>query len=145
MRVMVMVKATSESEAGKMPSTELLAAMGQYNEELVKAGVMLAGEGLQPSAKGKRVRFSGAKRTVIDGPFSETKELVAGYWLWNVKSMEDAVAWVKRCPNPMESDSDIEIRQIFEAEDFGAEFTPELRAQEDRLRAEMEGGAKKAR
>jgi hypothetical protein len=145
MRVMVMLKATSESEAGKMPSTELLAAMGQYNEELVKAGVMLAGEGLQPSAKGKRVRFSGAKRTVIDGPFSETKELVAGYWLWNVKSMEDAVAWVKRCPNPMESDSDIEIRQIFEAEDFGAEFTPELRAQEDRLRAEMEGGAKKAR
>lgn len=144
MRVMVMVKATNESEAGKMPSTELLAAMGQYNEELVKAGVMQAGEGLHPSAKGKRVRFSGAKRTVIDGPFSETKELVAGYWLWQVESMGDAVAWVKRCPNPMESDSDIEIRQIFEAEDFGAEFTPELRAQEDRLRAEMEGSAKKA-
>ena len=144
MRVMVMVKATNESETGKMPSTELLAAMGQYNEELVKAGVMLAGEGLHPSVKGKRVRFSGAKRMVIDGPFAETKELVAGYWLWQVKSMEDAVAWVKRCPNPMESDSDIEIRQIFEAEDFGAEFTPELRAQEDRLRAEMEGGAKKA-
>ncbi len=144
MRVMVMVKATHESEAGKMPGTELLAAMGQYNEELVKAGVMLAGEGLHPSVKGKRVRFSGAKRMVIDGPFAETKELVAGFWLWNVKSMEDAVAWVKRCPNPMESDSDIEIRQIFEAEDFGAEFTPELRAQEDRLRAEMEGRAKKA-
>ncbi len=144
MRVMVMVKAAHESEAGKMPGTELLAAMGQYNEELVKAGVMLAGEGLHPSVKGKRVRFSGAKRMVIDGPFAETKELVAGFWLWNVKSMEDAVAWVKRCPNPMESDSDIEIRQIFEAEDFGAEFTPELRAQEDRLRAEMEGRAKKA-
>ncbi len=144
MRVMVMVKATHESEAGKMPGTELLAAMGQYNEELAKAGVMLAGEGLHPSVKGKRVRFSGAKRMVIDGPFAETKELVAGFWLWNVKSMEDAVAWVKRCPNPMESDSDIEIRQIFEAEDFGAEFTPELRAQEDRLRAEMEGRAKKA-
>lgn len=142
MRVMVMVKATAESEAGQMPSTELLAAMGQYNEELVKAGVMLAGEGLQPSAKGKRVRFSGVKRTVIDGPFAETKELVAGYWLWQVKSMEEAVAWVKRCPNPMHSDSDIEIRQVFEAEDFGAEFTPELRAQEDRLRAEIEGGAK---
>jgi hypothetical protein len=142
MRVMVMVKATAESEAGQMPSTELLAAMGQYNEELVKAGVMLAGEGLQPSAKGKRVRFSGVKRTVIDGPFAETKELVAGYWLWQVKSMEEAVAWVKRCPNPMHSDSDIEIRQVFEAEDFGAEFTPELRAQEERLRAEIEGGAK---
>jgi hypothetical protein len=142
MRVMVMVKATAESEAGQMPSTELLAAMGQYNEELVKAGVMLAGEGLQPSAKGKRVRFSGVKRTVIDGPFAETKELVAGYWLWQVKSMEEAVAWVKRCPNPMHSDSDIEIRQVFEAEDFGAEFTPELRAQEDRLRSEIEGGAK---
>jgi hypothetical protein len=145
MRVMVMVKATHESEAGQMPSTELLAAMGQYNEELVKAGVMLAGEGLHPSVKGKRVRFSGAQRSVIDGPFAETKELVAGYWLWQVKSMEDAVAWVKRCPNPMQSDSDIEIRQVFEAEDFGAEFTPELRAQEDRLRDEIEGGAKKAR
>jgi hypothetical protein len=143
MRVMVMVKATRESEAGQMPSTELLAAMGQYNEELVKAGVMLAGEGLQPSVKGKRVRFSGARRSVIDGPFAETKELVAGYWLWQVKSMDEAVEWVKRCPNPMQSDSDIEIRQIFEAEDFGAEFTPELRAQEDRLRAEMEGGGGK--
>ena len=145
MRVMVMVKATSESEAGKMPSTELLAAMGQFNEELVKAGVMQAGEGLHPSVKGKRVRFSGAKRSVIDGPFTETKELVAGFWLWQVKSMEEAVEWVKRCPNPMESDSDIEIRQVFEAEDFGDEFTPELRAQEERLRDEIEGGAKKAR
>lgn len=137
MRVMVIVKATSESEAGKMPSTELMAAMGNFNEELVKAGVMLAGEGLQPSAKGKRVRFSGAQRTVIDGPFAETKELIAGFWLWQVKSMEEAVEWVRRCPNPMESDSEIEIRQVFEAEDFGAEFTPELRAQEDRLRAEL--------
>jgi hypothetical protein len=139
MRVMVMVKATSESEAGEMPGTELLAAMGRFNEELVKSGVMLAGEGLQPSAKGKRVRFSGPKRTVIDGPFAETKELVAGFWLWQVKSMDEAVEWVKRCPNPMASDSEIEIRQVFEAEDFGAEFTPELRAQEERLRAEIDG------
>ena len=143
MRVMVMVKATTESEAGQMPGTELLAAMGQFNEELVKAGVMLAGEGLHPSARGKRVRFSGDKRSVVDGPFAATGELVAGFWLWQVKSMDDAVAWVRRCPNPMHSDSEIEIRQIFEAEDFGAEFTPDLRAQEDRLRAEMEGGAKK--
>ena len=133
MRVMVMVKATKESEAGKMPSTEMLAAMGKYNEELVKAGVMLAGEGLHPSAKGKRVRFSGKSRTVVDGPFAETKELVAGFWLWQVKSMEEAVEWVRRCPNPMESDSEIEIRRVFEAEDFGAELTPELRAQEERL------------
>jgi hypothetical protein len=139
MRVMVIVKASSESEAGQMPSTELLAAMGSYNEELVKAGVMVAGEGLHPSSRGKRVHFSGKQRTVTDGPFAETKELIAGYWLWQVKSMEEAIEWVKRCPNPMESDSDIEIRQVFEAEDFGAEFTPELRAQEDRLRAEMEG------
>ena len=145
MRVMVMVKATSESEAGKMPSTELLEAMGKFNEELVKAGVMLAGEGLHPSVKGKRVRFSGSQRTVIDGPFAETKELVAGFWLWQVKSMDEAIAWVKRCPNPMESDSDIEIRPLFEAEDFGAEFTPELRQQEERLRAEIEGTAKKPR
>jgi hypothetical protein len=145
MRVMVMVKATAESEAGKMPGTELLAAMGAFNEELVKAGVMLAGEGLHPSVKGKRVRFSGTQRGVIDGPFAETKELVAGFWLWQVNSMEEAVAWAKRCPNPMEGDSDIEIRPVFEAEDFGAEFTPELRAQEDRLRAEMEGGATKPR
>jgi hypothetical protein len=143
MRVMVMVKATKESEAGQMPGTELLAAMGQYNEELVKAGVMLAGEGLHPSAKGKRVRFCGATRSVIDGPFAETKELVAGYWLWQVASMDEAVEWVKRCPNPMMSDSDIEIRQVFEAEDFGVEFTPQLRAQEDRLREEMEDAAKK--
>ncbi|MEO8153997.1 MAG: YciI family protein [Rhizobacter sp.] len=145
MRVMVMVKATSESEAGKMPSTEMLAAMGNFNEELVKAGVMAAGEGLHPSVRGKRVHFSGSQRTVIDGPFAETKELVAGFWLWEVKSMQEAVEWVKRCPNPMESDSDIEIRQIFEAEDFGAEFTPELRAQEERLRAEAEAAASKPR
>jgi hypothetical protein len=135
---MVMVKATADSEAGAMPSEELLAAMGAFNEELVKAGVMLAGEGLHPSAKGKRVRFSGRQRTVIDGPFAETKELVAGFWLWQVKSMEEAIEWVRRCPNPMPTESEIEIRPVFEAEDFGAEFTPELRAQEDRLRAQVE-------
>ena len=145
MRVMVMVKATSESEAGKMPSTELLTAMGNFNEELVKAGVMLAGEGLHPSARGKRVRFSGSKRTVIDGPFAETKELVAGFWLWEVKSMEEAVEWVRRCPNPMEGESEIEIRRVYEAADFGAEFTPELQAQEERLRAEAEGKLNKPR
>jgi len=145
MRVMVMVKATSQSEAGQMPSTELLAAMGNFNEELVKAGVMLAGEGLHPSAKGKRVQFSGSRRSVVDGPFGETKELVAGFWLWQVKSMDEAVEWVKRCPNPMEGDSEIEIRPVFEAEDFGAEFTPELRAQEERLRAEAEGLVNKSR
>lgn len=139
MRVMVMVKATNESETGKMPSTELLTAMGNFNEELVKAGVMLAGEGLHPSAKGKRVRFSGSQRTVIDGPFAETMELVAGFWLWEVKSMEEAVEWVRRCPNPMEGESEIEIRRVYEAADFGAEFTPELRAREERLRAEAEG------
>jgi hypothetical protein len=138
MRFMVMVKATKESEAGVMPSEELLIAMGKFNEELVKAGVMLAGEGLQPSSKGARVRFSGTKRTVIDGPFAETKELVAGFWLWQCKSLAEAVEWVKRCPNPMASESEIEIRQVFEAADFGAEFTPELREQEDRLRAEIE-------
>ena len=138
MRVMVMVKATSQSEAGKMPSTELLAAMGNFNEELVKAGVLLAGEGLHPSARGKRVHFSGSQRSVIDGPFTETKELVAGFWLWQVKSMEEAVEWVRRCPNPMEGDSEIEIRPLFEAADFGAELTPELRAQEDRLRAKAQ-------
>jgi hypothetical protein len=137
MRFMVMVKATPDSEAGVMPSEELLAAMGKYNEELVKAGVMLAGEGLQPSSKGARVRFSGDQRTVIDGPFTETKELVAGFWLWQVKSREEAIEWVKRCPNPMEGDSEIEIRQVFEAEDFGAEFTPELREQEERLREQI--------
>ena len=137
MRVMVIVKATKDSEAGQMPSTELLAAMGKYNDELVKAGVMLAGEGLHPSSKGKRMRFSGAKRTVIDGPFTETKELVAGFWLWQVKSMEEAIEWLKRCPNPMPGESEIEIRPVFEAEDFGAEFTPELRAQEERQRAQL--------
>ncbi len=139
MRVMVMVKATSQSEAGKMPSTELLAAMGNFNEELVKAGVLLAGEGLHPSARGKRVHFSGSQRTVIDGPFTETKELVAGFWLWQVKSMEEAVECVRRCPNPMDGDSEIEIRPLFEPADFGAELTPELRAKEDRLRTEAEG------
>ena len=139
MRFMVMVKATKESEAGMMPDEKLFADMGKFNEELVKAGIMLAGEGLQPSSKGARVRFSGATRTVIDGPFAETKELVAGYWIWKVKSKEEAIEWVKRCPNPMPTDSEIEIRQIFEAEDFGAEFTPELRKQEERLRAEMAG------
>src|SRR3979411_1665180 len=138
MRFMVVVKATKDSEAGVMPSEKLLADMGKYNEELVKAGVMLAGEGLQPSSKGKRVRFSGAKRTVIDGPFTETKELIAGFWLWQVRSMEEAIEWVKRCPNPFEEgESEIEIRQVFEADDFGAEFTPELREQEERLRAEL--------
>jgi hypothetical protein len=144
MRVMVMVKATRESEAGEMPSTELLQAMGNYNEALVKAGIMLAGEGLHPSVRGKRVRFSGKERSVIDGPFAETKELVAGYWMWQVQSMDEAVEWLKRCPNPMVSDSEIEIRPVFEADDFGAEFTPELRAQEDRLREQTEGLAKKA-
>ena len=139
MRVMVMVKATPESEAGKMPKQELLAAMGSFNEELVKAGIMLAGEGLHPSRRGKRVHFSGSKRTVIDGPFTETKELVAGFWLWQVKSKEEAIEWVKRCPNPMKGDSEIEIRQVFETDDFGAELTPELRAQEERLRQEMAG------
>jgi len=135
---MVMVKATEDSEAGVMPSEKLLAAMGKYNEELVKAGVMLAGEGLQPSSKGKRVKFSGAKRTVIDGPFTETKELIAGFWLWQVRSMDEAIEWVKRCPNPFEEgESEIEIRQVFEADDFGAEFTPELREQEERLRKQM--------
>jgi hypothetical protein len=145
MRVMVIVKASKESEAGKMPSTELLTAMGRYNEELVKAGVILAGEGLRPSSQGKRVRFSGKSRTLIDGPFAETKELIAGFWLWQVKSMEEAVEWARRCPNPMEGDSELEIRPVFEAEDFGTEFTPELRAQEDRLRAQVETAAKKPR
>ena len=138
MRVMVMVKASPQSETGEMPSTDLMAAMGKYNEELVKAGIMQGGDGLHPSNKGKRVLFSGSSRTVIDGPFAETKELVAGYWLWQVKSMEEAIEWVKRCPNPMPSDSEIEIRPLFEAEDFGAEFTPELREQEERLRVEIE-------
>ena len=136
MRVMVLVKATKDSEAGVMPSTELLEAMGKYNEELVKAGIMLAGEGLQPSSQGKRVAFDGASRTVIDGPFAETGELVAGFWLWQVKYMEEAVEWVKRCPNPMPGPSEIEIRPVFEAEDFGEAFTPELREQEARVMAE---------
>ena len=135
MRCMVIVKANKDSEAGIMPKQKLLAEMGKFNEELVKAGVLLAGEGLQPSSKGKRVRFSGEKRTVIDGPFSETKELIAGFWLWQVKSMEEAIEWVKRCPNPHEGEAEIEIRQVFEAEDFGSEFTPELREQEERVRA----------
>ena len=138
MKVMVMVKATKDSEAGVMPSEQLLSDMGKYNEELVKAGIMLAGEGLHPSSKGVRVRFSGANRTAIDGPFAETKELIAGFWMWQVKSMEEAVAWAKRCPNPMPGDSDLEIRPVFEADDFGGAFTPELREQEDRIRAATE-------
>jgi hypothetical protein len=137
MRVMVIVKATKDSEAGVMPSEALLKAMGDFNDELVKAGVMLAGEGLHPSGKGKRVRFAGKARTVIDGPFAETKELIAGFWLWQVKSMEEAVEWVRRCPNPMPGESEIEIRPVFEAEDFGEEFTPQLREQEERQRAEL--------
>ncbi len=138
MRVMVIIKADKDTEAGILPDEKLLNEMGQFNEELVKAGVMLAGEGLHPSSKGKRVRFSGANRTVIDGPFAETKELIAGFWLWKVKSMEEAIEWVKRCPNPTGVEAEVEIRQVFEAEDFGAEFTPELREQEDRLRAQIE-------
>jgi hypothetical protein len=139
MRVMVMVKATKNSEAGVLPSEKLLAEMGKFNEELVKAGIMLAGDGLRPSSQGKRVRFSGGKKTVIDGPFAETKELVAGYWIWQVKSMEEALEWVRRCPDPMPGEEgEIEIRPVFEAEDFGKELTPELRAQEERLRAEIE-------
>jgi hypothetical protein len=140
MRFMVIVKADKDSEAGVLPSQELLAEMGKYNEELVKAGIMLAGEGLQASSKGARVRFSGNKRTVIDGPFSETKELIAGFWLWQVRSKEEAIEWVKRAPNPFPGkESEIEIRQVFEAEDFGPEFTPELREQEERLRKQMAG------
>jgi hypothetical protein len=138
MKVIVMVKATKDSEAGIMPSEQLLTEMGNYNEELVKAGIMLAGEGLHPSSKGAWVRFSGTNRTVIDGPFTETKELVAGFWIWQVKSMEEAIAWVKRCPNPMPGESEIEIRPIFEAADFGEEFTSELREQEERIREAAE-------
>jgi hypothetical protein len=137
-----MVKATRESEAGKMPSQELMTKMGKFNEELVRAGIMLAGEGLHPTSRGHRVRFSGSSRTVVDGPFTETKEIVAGFWLWQVKSMEEALEWVKRCPNPHESDSEIEIRQVFEPEDFGAEYTPELREAEQRLRAQLSPNAK---
>jgi hypothetical protein len=137
MRFMVIVKASKDSEAGGLPDEHLLAEMGKYNEELAKAGILLAAEGLQPSSKGARVKFSGSKRTVVDGPFTETKELIAGFWLWQVKSLEEAIEWVKRCPNPHRGDSEIEIRQVFEAEDFGPEFTPELREQEERLRAQM--------
>jgi hypothetical protein len=140
MRVMVIIKANKDSEAGVMPSERLLTEMGNFNEELVKAGVMLAGEGLQPSSKGVRVRFSGAKRIVTDGPFAETKELIAGYWVWQVKSMEEAIEWVKRCPNPHKEDGDVEIRQVFEMDDFGPEFTPELREQEERVRAQAAKG-----
>ena len=137
MRFMVIVKATQDSEAGVMPSEKLLTEMGRFNEELVKAGIMLAGEGLQPSSKGARVKFSGSSRSVIDGPFAETRELIAGFWLWQVKSMAEAIEWVKRCPNPFEGESEIEIRQVFEADDFGAELTPELCEQEKRLRAQV--------
>jgi hypothetical protein len=137
MRFMVMVKADQNSEAGVLPSQQLLTEMGKFNEELVNAGVMLAGEGLQPSSKGARIKFSGGKKTVIDGPFTEAKELVAGFWLWEVKSMAEAIEWAKRCPAPMEGDSELEIRQVFEAEDFGEAFTPELRQQEERLGARM--------
>ena len=145
MRVMVIVKATKNSEAGVMPSEADFAAMGKYNEELVKAGIMLDGDGLQPSSKGKRIKFSGNKRTVVDGPFTETKELVAGFWIWQVRSMEEAVEWARRCPDPMPGeDSELEIRPFYEAEDFGAEFTPELRAQEDRIRQEIERKKAKA-
>jgi hypothetical protein len=139
MRVMVMVKASPQSEAGQMPSTALMAAMGQFNEELHKAGVLLAGEGLHPTARGKRVRFAGADRTVIDGPFADPNAQVAGFWLWQVASMDEAVSWVKRCPNPMDDDSEIEIRPLFEAADFGDAMTPELQAQEARLRSAVEG------
>jgi len=139
MRFMVIVKATKDSEAGALPSEELLTAMGKYNEELAKAGILLAGDGLQPSSKGARVRFSGPKRTVIDGPFAETKELIAGFWMWKVKSKDEAIEWVKRCPNPMPGDSEIEIRQVFEAEDFGEQFTPELKEQAERIYDQVSG------
>jgi hypothetical protein len=138
MRFMILIKANKDSEAGVMPDKQLLAEMGKFNEELVKAGVMLAGEGLQPSSKGARVKFAGNKRTVVDGPFAETKELIAGFWIWQVKSKAEAIEWVKRCPNPFpEGESEVEIRQVFESDDFGAELTPELREQEERLRAQI--------
>ncbi|MES3008891.1 MAG: YciI family protein [Pseudomonadota bacterium] len=143
MKFMVLVKATKESEAGVMPDTQLFIEMGKYNEELVKAGIMLAGEGLHPSSNGVRVRFSGDTRTVIDGPFSETKELLAGFWMWEVKSKEEAIEWIKRCPNPMLSDSEIELRQVYTADDFGDAITPELREQEERLRATVSNAANK--
>jgi hypothetical protein len=136
MRVMVIVRATKDTEAGELPSQQLLTEMGKFNEDLVKAGVMLAGEGLHPSSRGRRVRFSGSKRTVIDGPFAEAKELIAGFWLWQVKSMEEAVEWVKRCPNPTNAEGEIEIRQVFEPDDFGPALTPELREQEERIRVQ---------
>ena len=139
MRFLVIVKASPESEAGQMPDEKLLTAMGKFNEELANAGVMKAGEGLHPSAKGARVKFSGSKRTVVDGPFAETKELVAGFWIWELASLDEAIAWVKRCPNPHPGESEIEIRQIFDMEDFGAEFTPELQAQEERIRERIAG------
>ena len=137
MRFMILIKATKDSEGGVMPSEQLLTEMGKFNEELVQAGVMLAGEGLHPTSKGARVKFSGGKRTVIDGPFAETKELLAGFWIWQCKSKEEAIEWVKRCPNPHNEETQVEIRQIFEAEDFGAEFTPELKEQEERIRAQI--------
>jgi len=137
MRFMILIKASNESEAGVLPSEQLLTEMGQFNEELVKAGVMLAGEGLQPSSKGARVKFAGTKRTVVDGPFAETKELIAGYWLWQVKSMDEAIEWVKRIPNPTGETGEVEIRQVFEADDFGANFTPEARKREERLRSQV--------
>jgi hypothetical protein len=143
MRFMVIVKANADTEAGQLPSTDLLAAMGKYNEDLVKAGVMLAGEGLQPSSKGARIKFSGGKRTVVDGPFAETKELIAGFWLWQCRSMEEAIEWAKRCPNPTGAESELEIRQVFEQEDFGAEFTPELREQERRISAKAAENAER--
>ena len=142
MRVIVIVKASKESEARVMPDEKMLAEMGKYNEELVKAGIMLAGEGLHPSSKGKRVRFSGTKRTVVDGPFAETKELMAGYWLWQVKSMDEAVEWLKKCTNPHNEESEVELRPVFEAEDFGAEYTPELRERDQRLRDQIEARQK---
>jgi hypothetical protein len=143
MRVMVIVKANKDTEAGVMPSEQLLKEMGNYNEQLVKAGIMLAGEGLHPSSKGARIKFSGSNRTVIEGPFAETKELIAGYWLWRVKSLQEAIEWAKRCPNPTGEESVLEIRPVFEADDFGEEFTPELREQEERLRAQAEQLQKK--
>ena len=140
MRFMILIKADKNTEAGVLPDEKLLTEMGKYNEELVKAGVMLAGEGLQPSSKGARVKFSGRERTVIDGPFTETRELIAGFWLWQVKSKEEAIEWVKRCPNPLQGDAEIEIRQVFEDSDFGSEFTPELREAEERMRAQLQYG-----
>lgn len=137
MRVMVIVKASADSEAGEMPKTEMLEAMGKFNEELAAAGIMLAGDGLHPSSRGKRVRFSGTERTVLDGPFAETKELIAGFWMWQVKSMDEAVEWARRCPNPMNDGGELELRPVFEAEDFGEEYTPELREQEDRIREQL--------